>query len=257
MESKTTRPEQGGVPGAATNANVTSNRATSLEAAEVATVDQSERENSSVAGTQYENSRLASLQVQRVRVSIGLPESYYQKIWTQRKLRDQPDAKSDALPLPSIAEMQQLKDESKSKIQSAVAQVLPSVAAGEDSAPLVEVWDYPDFPEPSSPQPETAQLALTWLAQHWQSVALLSLAALALLVALAAAKKGVQGVPSDFNEGFGLELPAPPTLQADAEDQGDSMTITGGSLKDELVTLVEANPEVAANVIRGWIGEAA
>jgi len=35
------------------------------------------------------------------------------------------------------------------------------------------------------------------------------------------------------------------------------MEITGGSLQDELVALVEDNPEVAANVIRSWVGEAA
>ena len=34
------------------------------------------------------------------------------------------------------------------------------------------------------------------------------------------------------------------------------MTITGGSLKEELLHLVEDNPEVAANVIRGWVGDA-
>ena len=32
---------------------------------------------------------------------------------------------------------------------------------------------------------------------------------------------------------------------------------TGGTLKDELIELVEKNPEVAANVIRAWVGEAA
>ena len=42
-----------------------------------------------------------------------------------------------------------------------------------------------------------------------------------------------------------------------AEEESERMTITGGSLKDELLHLVEDNPEVAANVIRGWVGDAA
>jgi flagellar M-ring protein FliF len=37
----------------------------------------------------------------------------------------------------------------------------------------------------------------------------------------------------------------------------DNMTITGESLQGELAKIIDGNPEVAANVIRGWIGEAA
>jgi flagellar M-ring protein FliF len=35
------------------------------------------------------------------------------------------------------------------------------------------------------------------------------------------------------------------------------MEITGGSLRDELIRLVENNPDVAANVLRSWISDAA
>ena len=257
MESKTTRPEQGGVPGAAPNANVSVNRATSLEAAEISTVEESDRENSSVAGTQYENSRLASLQVKQVRASILLPESYYQQIWAQKQLRENPDTAAADITPPSVADLEQLKESTKSNIQSIVSQVLPSVPAGQDSLPLVHVDAYPDLPDPPPMETETAKLAMTWLAGHWQSIAMIVLAFFALIVALSAAKKGGQTSPPEFNEGFGLKLPKPPPEEVEPEDDGDSMTITGGSLKEELVTLVEANPEVAANVIRGWVGEAA
>ena len=82
------------------------------------------------------------------------------------------------------------------------------------------------------------------------------------MVARGAAKAvSGDGTPRDFSEGFGLELPAPSEPEkADDEVVGlgaDAMEITGGSLQDELVALVESNPEVAANVIRGWVGEAA
>lgn len=257
LESKTSRPEQGGVPGAGPNANVTSNRATSIEAAEIASVDESERESSSVAGTQYENSRLASLQVQRVRVTVGLPESYYQKIWVQKQLRENPDTPTADIPALADADLQELKDETEESIKSGVTQVLPAVAAGQDSFPLVEVWNYPDLPDPLPLEAETTKLALTWLAGHWQSIAMIMLAFFALIVALTAAKKGGQGSPREFNEGFGLELPKPPPEVVESNDDDESMTITGGTLKDELVVLVESNPEVAANVIRGWVGEAA
>lgn len=83
------------------------------------------------------------------------------------------------------------------------------------------------------------------------------LALVALLVAKSAAKASGDPSPTEFREGFGLEIPAPPPELAESEEDSEKMTITGGSLKDELLTLVEGNPEVAANVIRGWVGEAA
>tara|TARA_R110002049_G_scaffold2750_8_gene22119 strand:- start:24050 stop:25684 length:1635 start_codon:yes stop_codon:yes gene_type:complete len=257
MESKTTRPNQGGVPGAGPNANVVSNRSTSIDTAEVASVDESERESNSVAGTQWEDSRMASLQVQRVRVSIGLPASYYEKVWIQKQLREQPDTPLAEIQPPAEADLQALKDETQQDIQTGVVQLLPPVAGGQDAMPLVTVFDYPDLPDPPAPESETAKIAMAWLANHWQSIALIALAFFALIVALSAAKKGGQGAPRDFSEGFGLELPKPPPEEAEPDDEAETMTITGGTLKDELVELVEANPEVAANVIRGWIGEAA
>jgi flagellar M-ring protein FliF len=44
---------------------------------------------------------------------------------------------------------------------------------------------------------------------------------------------------------------------AEAGEQSDTMQITGGSLRDELIRLVESNPDVAANVLRSWISDAA
>ena len=51
-------------------------------------------------------------------------------------------------------------------------------------------------------------------------------------------------------------MPVPVHTEQDAEEQPERMTITGGSLKEELLHSVEDNPEVAANVIRGWVGDA-
>ena len=79
----------------------------------------------------------------------------------------------------------------------------------------------------------------------------------ALLVARSAAKGGGETLPPEFAEGFGLEIPAPPPELMEHDEDRDRMTITGKSLREELLTLVEGNPEVAANVIRGWVGEAA
>ncbi len=256
IDSQSNRPLAQGVPGAVPNA--IGNRATSIEEnAQTMKLKEDERESSGVAGQQFENSRIASLQVERVRVSVGLPQSYYQLVWSQEYLRDNPDKKPTDVPPMRTADLEKLRTDVRANIQKAVTPLLPEVNAGESKIELVEVWDYPNLPELEPPAPETAKIALTWLAESWQTLALILVALVALLVARGAIRGGSgDGVPGEFAEGFGLELPAPPVIANEENEKGATMEITGGSLKDELITIVENNPEVAANVIRNWVGAA-
>ncbi len=256
VESTNNRQPYRGVPGVVPNA--IGNRAASLdENLETIKTKEDERLTSGVAGQQYENSRMASLQVKTIRVSVGLPTSYYETLHRQEFMKKEPDTSVADIPPLNDSDLEKLRTKTEKNIQSAVTVLLPEVSAGADRFPLVEVWDYPDLPGPPPLEPETAKIALTWLAKSWQTIALVFLALVALLVARSAAKSSGDPSPKEFHEGFGLEIPAPPPEVVDPEDDKDHMTITGGSLKEELLTLVEGNPEVAANVIRGWVGEAA
>lgn len=112
-----------------------------------------------VAGQQYENSRMASLQVKAMRVSVGLPTSYYEKLHVQDFLKKNNDkTAADAAPMTD-SDLENLRTKTEKVIQSAVTVLLPEVDAGADRFPLVEVWDYPDFPEPTPAPPQTAKLA--------------------------------------------------------------------------------------------------
>jgi flagellar M-ring protein FliF len=258
VESQTTRPRNQGVPGVATN--VTQNGPVSLEEnAQVSKTSEDESSSSKIAGQQWEQSRRASFVTRRVRVSVGLPTTYYEKVWRMQNPGKDPKNPDDVVPADYDAQIDQIKTETADTIQRAVAGLLPDVSAGEEKFDqLVHVWDYPPIPEPAAEQPKTAELALSWLAQSWQTLALIFLGLIALWVARTVAKGGADSAPADFQEGFGLELPPAPAPAAESEsERPESMTITGGSLQDELVSLVEKNPEVAANVIRGWVGEAA
>ncbi len=255
-ETESNRQPDRGVPGAQPNA--IGNRSVSIEdSLESTKTSEDERETSGVAGQEYQNSRLASLQVKTIRVSVGLPTSYYETLHARDFLKQDPSMTAADVPPISDADLEKLRAKTTKNIQSAITVLLPEVAAGADRFPLVEVWDFPDLPGPPPPEPQTAKLALTWLAQSWQTLALVFLAFCALLVARSAAKSVGDSSPREFREGFGLEIPAPPPEPEESDEEGDKMTITGGSLKDELLTLVEGNPEVAANVIRTWVGEAA
>ena len=257
VESVSTRPLNRGVPGTVPNA--IGNRAASIdENAQTSRVEEDERESTRVAGQEYEQSSVAALQVKRARVSIGLPSSYYRKVWAQNFRLENPGKAAEDVPVMQAADLQQLRETTELNIQNAITPLLPDIAAGEDRLPLVEVFDYTELPEPIADKPKTAELALTWLANSWQTIALVILGLVALLVARGAARGGsLDRVPAEYNEGFGLEIPAAAPDSGDEAGEPDQMTITGGSLKDELANLVENNPEVAANVIRGWVAEAA
>ena len=254
IESSTNRPLNKGVPGAIPNA--IGNRPQSIEeTAETSRVKEDERESQGVAGQEYENSRLASLQVKRVTVSIGLPPSFYREQYITQELRNDDSLKPEEVKIDET-KLTRLKADIEKRIQAIVTPLLPEVAAGDDAFPLVTVKETVDLPPVSLPEPQIAKIALNWLAQSWQTMALVFLGLAGLLVARSAAK-GSGSTPPEFNEGFGLELPQPPAEPEEVADDSDSMTITGGSLKEELLDLVEGNPEVAANVIRSWVGEAA
>ncbi|MEM9368340.1 MAG: beta-cystathionase [Planctomycetota bacterium] len=255
---QTQRPLPGGVPGTQPNA-LSANRASKIDSEVMtSTTSDSEKTAGKVAGQEYEISRTAPLQAKRVSVSIGLPESYYKKVLHQRYLEENPDASMEDVPTPTTEQLTLLKDSTALNIKAAVTPLLPAVISGEDTFKLVEVWDYPDLPVENVAQPQIAATALAWLAQSWQSIAMIVLAIVALLFARSSLQSmGGDSDPSDFAEGFGLELPEPPAVEEEEEGEGDQMEITGASLKDELVVLVEKNPEVAANVIRSWVGEAA
>lgn len=256
IETASSRQPNRGVPG--TNPNAIGNRSASIEdTLETTTSKEDERITSGVAGQEYENSRQASLQVKKVRVSVGLPTSYYEKLYRQNAMKEDPNRSAADIPPMSDDVRVDLESQTTKEIRNAVTTVLPELSAGADTDPLVHVFKYPDLPSPPAPEAETAKIALTWLAESWQTIALVLLALAALLVARSAAKGTGDATPSEFREGFGLEIPAPPPEPVDEADGEDRMTITGGSLKDELLTVVEGNPEVAANVIRGWIADAA
>jgi len=255
IESTRNRQGVGGTPGVV--ANAIGNRPASLEDhVQSDKLSDKHDEIQKVAGQQHEYSRVASLPVKSISVSIGLPMSYYETIHSQEFLKMEPEKTAADVPPLTSEEYEKLKQDTEITIKTVVSGVLPDVPPGDDRTSLVEVVTTKPLPLPPPPEPDTAKIALTWLADSWQTIALCGLALLALLVARSAARSTGDTPPTEFQEGFGLELPAPPPEPAEEKDE-DHMTITGGNLKDELVQIVEGNPEVAANVIRSWVGEAA
>ena len=253
---ETTRNQQipSGVPGA--DPNAIGNRAQSISKdLEVLNTTEDERQSSGVAGQQFESSKLADLQVKSVRVSIMLPTSYYEQL-NIKNVTDADPTKDKKDIVLDLATLEALRATTQKKIQDIVSPLLPKVAAGAAADSLVTVRDAPKLHSAETEEELATSQALTWLADSWQTLALVFLGLVALLVARSAAKSTGNATPKEFQEGFGIEMPVPVHTEQDTEEEPERMTITGGSLKEELLHLVEDNPEVAANVIRGWVGDA-
>ncbi len=255
IEQTNSRKPNAGVPGTATNG--IGNRPASITD-EIDSSKLTDKQDSieKVTGETYQNLKVAPLMVKSVSATVGLPRSYFKSIYIQGILEKDPTKSVADVPPMSEDEFEKLRDSTFKTIESAVSRLLPQPPAGDNRTSLVQTFVTPDLPTEPLPTTDTTKVALTWLAESWQSIALILLALIALLVARSAARSTGETPPAEFREGFGLELPKPPPELEMVNDQ-DSMTITGANLKDELIKIVEGNPEVAANVIRSWVGEAA
>lgn len=253
--TESSKPVPSGVPGTETNALGNKSAQIDPNSAQVSKSTQKNESTVKVTGEQFESSRTAAFQPKRVSYSVGVPESYYEKIYRAQYLQENPDASAADIPPMEPDVRAKLKQDTATKIQLALKPTLLPTEPGEDKFPLIEVWDHRDFPDIPLEQPSQTAVALGWLAESWQTIGLFILAIVALLVARGVGKMGSGAARPDFEEGFGLELPKPPEVEASEEEgeEGSRLTITGQHLKQELSQLVSTNPEAAANVLRNWL----
>lgn len=275
-EFESNRIPPSGVPGTPTNTTIASNRPTSLDGSSLITKTKEDmKESEKATPWTYQVGSTAGLGIKSASAAIMLPQSFIERLAKKELFEKYPETTEANFPLPSDdtadgrnsdyqTNLSNIKTETIDKIKDAVARILPGVNPGEERQKPITVRFYDDLPDDRVVESQAVQHALTWLSGSWQTIALICLAVVALMVARGAAKAvSSDGTPRDFSEGFGLELPAPPSAkQAEDEQAGvgvgaDAMEITGGSLQEELVALVDSNPEVAANVLRGWVGDAA
>ncbi|MEZ6088267.1 MAG: flagellar M-ring protein FliF C-terminal domain-containing protein [Pirellulaceae bacterium] len=260
---ESTRPASGGVPGVASNAY--GNQSTRIEESvnrnkETESAEQTEK----VVGTTYTQTKTAGLRPIRASVVVSLRGSYYDELWKSTWLAENADKTLDDVPPLLVADRERLRTLTKEEITSAVTTIIPPLRAGDDRSPLVTVIDHPDLPSPELDAPETSGRAIAWLAGSWQSIALVVLAIVALFVARSSLKAPPSTPTSDFAEGFGLDIPQPPVdelaLQEEMQNAAGAMPtleVTGTNLKEELNSIIEKNPDAAANVLRSWLSDAA
>ncbi len=179
--------------------------------------------------------------IQQVRLSIGIPESYYQKVWEQLFLRSNPNQSLANVPPLEPADLQQLQQHAKANITTAVTPaLLARVRTGRShsqAATAVDVWSFPDLSERVVVAASDSTGVSSTVLNHWRTILLVVLACVVIWALFGSTR----------------------TTRSDRTTERDDAAQPGHSddVRDELASLVHQHPDLAANAIRDWIAEAA
>jgi flagellar M-ring protein FliF len=151
------------------------------------------------------------------------------------------------------------------KIEDMVVNLLPKMPPGEDKYPLVTVKTFEHLTPPPAELPNIASTAGVWVAENWTTLGMLLVGAFSLLML----RGMVKARPESTAPSGAPAAAGPPQLSVvggEEDEDGEAAVGEDGrpkkrfaaasNIKEELASMVRENPEAAANILRGWLGEA-
>lgn len=194
----------------------------------------------------------------RVTISIGLPQSYFQKIWLQRN----PPADGQPVKPPDQAALDQIRQEETTKIKEHVAKLIPAAEGVTDVSQMVQVTTFQDIKGADLPGPGTADYVIEWLSNNWSTLAMAAVALIALVMLRSMVKSapGVAAPARAASETSGSAAAAANEQKEEAAGATASaqrlrrFTGEGPTLRDEVSQLVQEDPDAAAEILKAWIG---
>jgi len=217
--------------------------------------EDSTRETISLASGEEVEKETLGLTPKRVTVSVGIPSSYFEKVWRERN----PSEEGSEPKKPDQAALDAIRQEESVKIQKHVAALLPPVEGLSDLAELVTVTTFQDIRAPKLPEPPATEHALGWLGQYWPTLGMIGLALFSLVMLRSMVRSAPPATPTtSFPVLYAKESAEPEEEPAHTAAQKRLRRFQGGgkSLRDELSDLVHEDPDVAANILKSWIGHA-
>jgi flagellar M-ring protein FliF len=207
---------------------------------------------------EYYRTETAPLTPKRVTVTVGVPSSYFDKVY--RELNPSPPGQ----PLEPIdpKKLAQVQKDAIDKIQGHVVTLIPQSDLTADPRPLVTVTPFPQLPGAVLPTPGMGEIALNWLVSNWSTAGMTGLA----LVSLMMLRSMVRASPVQTAT---PDLPLPPAAPPPAEKETKKEVAepvkkgagrlkrklgSGQSLREELAEMVREDPDTAASILRSWIG---
>ena len=259
-ESTTRTREGGGGPGGrpgyqAQQPNVGATLTASRSSGTREDEEESKRKTLNLASGEQVEKEDVGLTPKRVAVSVGIPSGYFEKIWRERN----PGEEGKETPAPDQAALGTIREEESTKIKKYVAALLPPADGVSDPGELVNVTTFQDIKPPKLPTPALGQHALSWLGQYWSTLGMIGLA----LFSMVMLRSMIRAIPvtppaAAMPKLFTPEAQeeAPEAAKTAAAKRLRRFQTSGRSLRDELSDLVQEDPDVAANILKSWIGHA-
>lgn len=197
---------------------------------------------------------------QAVAVSIGVPSSYYERLWKQR----QHATGADEAPPPSRQQLAAIEAETLRKVEEIVGGLLNEVDLPAGRQPKVVVRTDEDFAAVDQQAPRDATRFWKVLSQRGRPL-IIALVALALVVGWLALswKKRPQAANN-----VPLDVPSQPptTARRATEESGEeyklreretAASLPSTELQTQLSQLVQQDPDAAVDALRKWIKKVA
>ena len=200
-----------------------------------------------------------------VTVAVGVPSSYYVKVWQERNpgFGGQPPVK------PKTEDLVQIKEEQKSNIQNMVEKLLPPPQTGEKNYPMVAVSTFQHLSTPPPQQSSFSATAMDWLAQNWGALAMTFVGLISLVMVRSMVnsipktpptasfvqtenKRKVTVVSSDAED----DITTPELAETSSQHPPTRKSHSAHNLQDQLAEMVRDDPDAAVNILNNWIGNA-
>ena len=237
--------------------NENQNSGNANQAARLTTIRTKETttERKSISNVTELEHKKASLVPKRVTASIGIPKSYFVKVWQDRKA----DTAGQQQEQPTAEQLDPIERATHEKVTRLVTNLLPRPAATDDLTGLVTVVTNEKLKAAPIPQPILADTIAAWLAVNWQTVgaAFLGVFGLIMLRSMVRSITMRQPVQSELAR----QSPRPQVSPADdylSDSSSEHLPFetTSAELRNELADLVKEDPEAAANALKTWVSKA-
>lgn len=212
-------------------------------------------------GQRDEVVRSAPLVPTAVRVAVAIPQTYLVEIWRERERAAGNDPGEG---FPENARRESIRTDVEEMVKEVVSPLLPKQLA-RDSQQMVSVQFFDSLTPKEIVGPSMASQALAWASQHFNTMTMAVIALVSLTMLRSMIKSIPQSEPATPFAGPSLALDA--TIEAvdseggsqddPADDQRPKLRLKKGtSLKDDLTSIVQEDPDAAAAILRTWIGSA-
>jgi flagellar M-ring protein FliF len=203
----------------------------------------------------------AGLTPEKVSVSIMVPSNYFVDLW-----RDQnPSTEAVEAAQPSAADLDKIRTATINQITDLVTKMLPEPPAGVDERPQVHVASFTKLGGEPLPEPAMMENVVDWLAAHGSGLTMAVMAVIGFLMLRSIVRSASTGVALAANVAPAAPVAQPESDAAEAEAATSAPAPKrpkrrlnkGPSLKDDLVDMVQEDPDAAAAILRSWISSAA